>query len=362
MGILNLFGLLGAQSEGSVRDRIKLETYAFDQITRRDIGLAHCMHPKANEDYGHLLLVVVAGGAYRSQTVIVQARIARNRLGGDLHNLDVVAIEAMGRPAPTEIAERLAQMARGLPGVQVLINAGGLGVSVARLLNNEGVPHLRFNPGENCATEALRDRYVNRKAQSYDRMCQAFAACVITFQCEPPVYLYGDAHRIGRRVIDGRIEFAPAKEIGFCEGVDVLDAMSLAYLDGIAWKVVPTKPLLHQVADDARAAAADVETSTDQTAQQQAYLLATQVGQHNPLYTAPPGGVMHSYLSNDVPAQRAPEPAPCEPTRHSSHSASDYGSSHSSHSSSDSYSSSSCSSSSYDSDSSSSSSSSSSWD
>lgn len=328
MGILNLFGLIGAKSEGGVRDRIKLETYAFDQITRRDIGRAYGMSPRADEDYGHLLLVVVAGGAYRSQTVIVQARIARNRLGGDLHSLDVVAIEAMGRPAPTEIAERLTRMARGLPGVQVLINAGGLGVSVSRLLHNEAVPHLRFNPGEDCATEALRDQYVNRKAQAYDRMCQAFAACVITFQCEPPLYLYGDAHRIGRRVVDGRIEFAPAKEIGYCEGVDVLDAMSLAYLDGIAWKVVPTKPLFQQLLDDSRAAAADVETSADQTAQQQAYLLAPQVGQPNPLYTAPPGGVMHSYRSDDVPAPRAADPVPCEPARHSSHSTSDYGSSY----------------------------------
>lgn len=318
MGILNLFGLLGAKPEG----------YAFDQITRRDIGRAYGMSPRADEDYGHLLLVVVAGGAYRTQTVIVQARIARNRLDGDLHSLDVVAVEAMGRPAPTEIAERLALMARGLPGVQVLINAGGLGVSVARLLYHVGVPHLRINPGEDCATEALRGRYVNRKAQAYDRMCQAFAACVITFQCEPPVYLYGDAHRIGRRVVDGLIEFAPAKDIGFCEGVDVLDAMSLAYLDGIAWKVVPTKPLFQQVQDDARAAAADVDTSADQTAQQQAYLLATQYGPPNPLYTAPPGGVMHSYRSDDVPAPRVAEPVPCEPARHSSHSTSDYSSSY----------------------------------
>ncbi|APQ14703.1 hypothetical protein BJP27_24330 (plasmid) [Pseudomonas oryzihabitans] len=312
MGLRNLFGLLGP----------KAADYESDQLTRQHIGRAYGPAAGATVAPGHLLLVVVASGAYRAHTVIVHAIMGRNADRPALHRMDVQSVESLGVIEPSQVADRIAHTAQALPGVQVLVNTGGQGVTVARLLSVLCVSVRRFNWAEACTNPEFCEGYRNVKAQAYDRMIEAFHQQAITFQCEPPLYLYEDARRIGRRVVDGVCEFAPNELVGQYEGVDVLDALALAYIDGVTWRCAPTRPAVvaGRQADARRTAAADITARDDRSS-------VDSMGLASPLHPLSPFNQSALLAPAEVPRREDPAPVRCEPDHYSP---SDYSGSHSS--------------------------------
>lgn len=316
MGIRNLFAsLLRPKDSG----------FVFGLIDRGNIGASHDRTPLVRENAGDLILVAVAGGRYRAQTVLVHARIGRSTSGDPLHNLDVIQVESLGVPDPVEVAEHIADKRNAVPGAQVLIHVGGQGINVARLLSHVGIPHRRVNWGEECPDAEQRKTFRNVKAQAYESLITAFHRHAITFQCEPPLYLYQDAARIGRRVHDDRIEYAPGDLVGQFEGVDLLDCLAAAYLDGLTWTVAPAKvpPVVAALRAEAQRAAPVSSSRYDHTPAP----VADPMGLASPLHPLNPlsGYSLASQQAAQAEESRRhdPEPVRCEPVRHSS---SDYGS------------------------------------
>jgi hypothetical protein len=320
MGIRNLFASLL---------RSKDSDYVFGLIDRGHIGASHERTPLVRENAGDLILVAVAGGCYRAQTVLVHARIGRSASGDPLHNLDVMQVESLGVPDPAEVAEHIADRRNALPGAQVLIHVGGQGITVARLLTHVGIPHRRINWGDQSSDPTLRKTYRNVKAQAYESLVTAFHRHAITFQCEPPLYLYQDAARIGRRVHDDRIEYASANLVGQFEGIDLLDCLAAAYLDGLTWTVAPAKvpPVVAALRAEAqRAAPASSSRFDSSPAPVDSMGLGSTLHPLNPL--SPYNSLNQQAALADEPRRHEPEPVRCMP---SSHSSSDYGSSYSSY-------------------------------
>lgn len=304
--------------------------YTFELITRRDIGAAYGLAPVAQEGVGHLILVAVASGTHRAETVLVHVRVGRNPRHDQHLCLDVMQVVGLGVPTPNFIADRVIEMAQDLPGVQVLVHASGMGVAVARMLVGRGVPTRSINWGDRSHIALHREAFRNLKAYAYDGLLAAFVRSSITFQCEPPLYLYQDAARIGRRVVDGMVEYAPNQLVGQFEGVDVLDALALAYLDGVTWTVAPTKapPVVAALRAEAQRAASVSDTRYDHTPAQvvDPLGLASPLHPLNPL--SPYNAANQQSALADEPRRHEPEPVRCEPVRHSS---SDYSSSYSSY-------------------------------
>lgn len=315
MGIRNLFAsLLRSKDSG----------YVFGLLDRGHIGASHERTPLVRENAGDLILVAVAGGCYRAQTVLVHARIGRSTSGDPLHNLDVMQVQSLGVPDPVEVAEHIADKRNALPGAQVLIHVGGQGITVARLLTHVGIPHRRVNWGQECPDAEQRKTFRNVKAQAYESLITAFHRHAITFQCEPPLYLYQDAARIGRRVQDDRIEYASGDLVGQFEGVDLLDCLAAAYLDGLTWTVAPVRvrPAVVAALRAEAQRAAPASTSRNDHAPAP---LADPMGLASPLQPLNPLSGYNLGTQAEEFRRHEPEPVRCEPVRHSS---SDYGSSY----------------------------------
>ena len=128
------------------------------------------------EPYGWLILSDIASGeGLRDKSVITVARV----IGYGHRGANARRVEVMRIPVHTNMIRSnrfsgsIAEAMSGLPGVQAVVDAGGLGVNVCQDLEDMGKQVHRVLWGEPCFRNENKRRYQNLRAQAMHQAARA---------------------------------------------------------------------------------------------------------------------------------------------------------------------------------------------
>ena len=140
-----------------------------------------------NEPYGILMLGDVAMGEYRDESVCVLAKV----IGlGDSQDLSPRRVEYYAIPYCTNSKDEitftgdLVHLYGILSNATMIVDGGGAGITICKLLEQNGVPVVKVNWGKPCFRKEYKDRFVNRRACGMVRLRDGIRSGRVSFLFE----------------------------------------------------------------------------------------------------------------------------------------------------------------------------------
>jgi hypothetical protein len=152
---IRILGLFAENSGSNLLTRSELEK-AF--LPRKIIG--------DDEPYGLFVLADVGLGEYRDESVAVVAKvIGYGDLGAEARRVEYIEIPYCTN-AKNEIifAGDLVNLVGKLSNATLLVDNGGVGATINKLIEASGVPVVKVDWGKPCFKKEYRDRFYNRRA------------------------------------------------------------------------------------------------------------------------------------------------------------------------------------------------------
>lgn len=200
--------------------------------------------------FGWLMLVDVAAGEFRDKSVVAIAKVAGS---GQFHEAEPRRMHVTSVPIasnsiqPTALVARIIEIAGTLPGVNILIDAGGLGLAVIKRLEELGLSNvIRVLWGKPCWRRALQDQFFNQRAQAMVSCAKAaihaqLSIAANAFQDERTKSEFLDQCRVPYHFNDRAqyvIEPKGSKEWEGLPSPDMLDALSFGFLEGAVYSPI----------------------------------------------------------------------------------------------------------------------------
>lgn len=198
--------------------------------------------------YGYLVLVDVAMGEYRDDSVVVVAKV----VGYGDNGRDARRVEYLRIPVCTndkellDLAGEIRQIVDGLPNPSLYVDAGGIGAALIQTLERDGLVVNRINWGKPCFRKEYKERFYNQRACAMVRFRDAMRQGRVQLPQGLPAKLREKIIDEGTRL---PYHFAEAgglrykiesKEEMRKEGIhspDIIDAMSFAFLENASYMV-----------------------------------------------------------------------------------------------------------------------------
>ncbi|MCP5245699.1 MAG: hypothetical protein H6937_07050 [Burkholderiales bacterium] len=136
-----------------------------------------------DEPYGIMLLADVAMGEYRDFSVALTAKvIGYGDFGADARRVEYIAIPVHSN-SKDEItfAGDLTDLYGKLSNATLLVDNGGVGHAVNKLIEQQGVPVVRVDWGKPCFKKEYQNRFYNRRACAMVRWRDAVRAGRVSF-------------------------------------------------------------------------------------------------------------------------------------------------------------------------------------
>ncbi|NDY89738.1 hypothetical protein [Ideonella livida] len=204
-----------------------------------------------DEPYGVVLLVDVAAGEYRDDSVLVMAKI----IGSEDQGQDARRVEFFAFPVVSntrdevDLSGDIVEILRGASDILAYTDAGGIGHSVIKLVERSGFSVTRINWGEPCFRKEFRDRYYNQRACAQVRFRDAVRQGRVSVTAAlPPVHrnkITKQGSNLPYHFVEhGGLKYKMAsKEDMARDGIkspDMIDVMSFAFLEKVVY--IPREP------------------------------------------------------------------------------------------------------------------------
>lgn len=234
---IRVLGLFAEDSGSTLLSRAEVET-AF---TTRSII-------QDDEAYGLIVLGDVGLGEYRDDSVATVAKI----IGNDDHGPDARRVEYLEIPICTnekneiDFAGDIGNLVGRLSNATLYVDNGGVGHTVAKLLERMGVPVERIDWGKPCFKKEYRERFYNLRACANVRLRDAIRTGRV-------VLPQGLDRQLKEKIIDqgsrlpyhfaeaGGLRYVMAKKEDMrSEGIkspDIWDTFAFAFLEGVTYMV-----------------------------------------------------------------------------------------------------------------------------
>ncbi|AJK46208.1 DEAD/DEAH box helicase family protein [Burkholderia plantarii] len=232
---IRVLGLFAQSSSNVLLMRADLEA-AFEP--RKIIG--------DDEPFGLIVLSDVALGEYRDDSVAVVAKIIGDAdTGPDARRVEYIEIPiAANDKNEIDLAGDLVNLVGKLSNATLYVDAGGVGVTVCKLIERSGATVKRVNWGAPCFKNEYKTRFYNLRACAMVRFRDAIRQGRV-------VLPQGISKRLREKIIDqgsrlpyhfseaGGLRYVMmAKEEMRRQGIkspDLIDAMSFAFLENVAY-------------------------------------------------------------------------------------------------------------------------------
>lgn len=234
---IRVLGLFAEDSGSSLLTRAEIEAAFRPRTIIQD-----------DEPFGLIVLGDVGLGEYRDDSVATVAKI----IGMDDHGPDARRVEFIEIPICTnskneiDFAGDISNLVGKLSNATLYIDNGGVGHTVAKLIEREGVPVERIDWGKPCFKKEYRDRFYNLRACANVRLRDAIRTGRV-------VLPQGIDRQLREKIIDqgSRLpyHFAEAgglryvmekKEVMRANGIkspDIWDTFAFAFLEGVTYMV-----------------------------------------------------------------------------------------------------------------------------
>lgn len=153
--MIRILGLFAENSGSNLLTRVELEKAFLPRKIIQD-----------DEPYGLFVLADVGLGEYRDESVAVVAKvIGMGDLGADARRVEYIEIPYCTN-AKNEIifAGDLVNLVGKLSNATLLVDNGGVGATINKLIEASGVPVVKVDWGKPCFKKEYRDRFYNRRA------------------------------------------------------------------------------------------------------------------------------------------------------------------------------------------------------
>ena len=195
-----------------------------------------------DEPYGILLLSDVGLGEYRDESVAIFAKVIGN---GDFGE-EARRVEFFSMPVCTnsrneiDFSGELVQLYGQHNNVSLYIDHGGVGATVCKLIEREGIPVNRVDWGKPCFKQAYKDRFFNQRACAMVRLRDAVRQGRVVFPQGLDKIIVEKIMLQGSRL---PYEFAESGGLKYkmtskddmrkdgIKSPDIIDAMSFAFLE-----------------------------------------------------------------------------------------------------------------------------------
>lgn len=198
------------------------------------------------EQYGYVILADVAMGEYRDDSVIIVAKVVGDQdQGPDARRVEYVEVPLCSNDKnEIDLAGDLINLMGKIPNATLMIDAGGIGAAVCKLIEREGVPVTRINWGAPCFKREYRDRYYNLRACAMVRFRDALKDGRVVLPQDIPGRMKQKIFDEGTRL---PYSFAEAGTLRYkmeskenmrrngIKSPDLIDAMSFVFLEGATY-------------------------------------------------------------------------------------------------------------------------------
>lgn len=234
---IRVLGMFAEDSGSNLLTRVELER-AFErgQIIRDD------------EQFGILVLADVGLGEYRDESVAIIAKvIGYGDFGPDARRVEYIEIPYCTN-AKNEIifAGDLANLVGKLSNATLMVDNGGVGATVNKLIEAMGVPVVKVNWGKPCFKKEYQDRFYNQRACAMVRMRDAIKSGRVSFRMnidrkmKEKILLQGARLPYHFAEAGGLRYVMEKKEVMRKNGIkspDIFDAKSFAWLEDAVYMV-----------------------------------------------------------------------------------------------------------------------------
>lgn len=195
-----------------------------------------------DEPFGLLVLGDVAMGEYRDDSVAVIAKvIGSGDFGEDARRVEYIEIPLCTN-AKNEIdfAGDLVSLVGKLSNATLLVDNGGVGAAVNKLIERSGVPVQKVDWGKPCFKQAYKDRFYNQRACAMVRFRDAVRQGRVVLpqgldkRLREKILLQGSRLPYHFAEAGGLRYVMEKKEVMRANGIkspDIIDAMSFAFLE-----------------------------------------------------------------------------------------------------------------------------------
>lgn len=217
-------------------------------LTRPAIEAAFTPRPviAPGEEWGYMVLVDVAMGEYRDETVVIVAKVVGDGdQGADARRIEYVDIPICSNDkSPIDLVGDLMDLMTKLPNATLYVDAGGSGAVICKLLERNGQPLKRINWGAPCFRNEYKMRFYNLRACAMVRFRDAVRSGRVLLP-------QGIDLRTREKIIDegtrlpyhfseaGGLRYVmESKEEMRKQGIkspDLIDAMAFAFLEGATY-------------------------------------------------------------------------------------------------------------------------------
>ena len=243
-------------------------------LTRKDLEKA--FEPRKiigdDEPYGIMVLADVGLGEYRDQSVAIVAKvIGHSDLGADARRVEYIEIPICTNTKDEIIfSVDLANLFKRCSNATILVDNGGIGHAVNKLLEIDGIPVVKVDWGKPCFKKEYQSRFYNRRACAMVRFRDAVRAGRVVLpqgldkKTREKILSQGSRLPYHYAEAGGLKYVMMKKEDMRKEGIpspDIIDAMSFAFLEDATTYIVAegSGSALPGSAVDAAKAAADKE-------------------------------------------------------------------------------------------------------
>jgi hypothetical protein len=248
-------------------------------LSRAEIEAAFMPRKIIDEDelYGLLVLADVGMGEYRDDSVAVVAKvIGLGDLGPDARRVEYIEIPYCTNSKDEIIfAGDLVNLVGKLSNATLLVDNGGIGATINKLIEASGVPVVKVDWGRPCFRREYRDRFCNRRACAMVRFRDAIRAGRVVLpqnidrKLKEKILLQGARLPYHYAEAGGLRYVMDKKEVMRSNGIsspDIFDAMSFAWLEDANSYIVAEnrgRGLVSTVAGAAKAEADDMFSDVD---------------------------------------------------------------------------------------------------
>lgn len=225
-------------------------------LTRSDIEKAFEYRQIIADDepYGLVVLADVGLGEYRDESVAVVAKI----IGYGDHDIDARRVEFMSIPLCTnskneiDFSGDLVNIVGLLSNATLLVDNGGVGATVSKLIEASGVPVTKVNWGKPCFKKEYKERFYNRRACGMVRLRDAIRSGRammpqgLSTQFKEKIKLQGSRLPYHFAEMGGLRYQMDRKEVMRAAGIkspDIFDAFAFAFLEDCTYMVADNAAL-----------------------------------------------------------------------------------------------------------------------
>lgn len=220
------------------------ENSGSNLLTRAEIEKAFLPRKIIQDDepYGLFVLADVGLGEYRDDSVAVVAKvIGTGDLGPDARRVEYIEIPYCTNEKNEIIfAGDLVNLVGNLSNATLLVDNGGVGATVNKLIEASGVPVVKVDWGKSCFKKEYRDRFYNRRACAMVRFRDAIRSGRVVLpqsldrKLKEKIQLQGARLPYHFAEAGGLRYVMEKKEVMRSNGIkspDIFDAMSFAWLE-----------------------------------------------------------------------------------------------------------------------------------